>query len=279
MPIILSLTNVEQTLYAAGPEGLFYLEAGELQAIPQPQSELACCAAVGKRLYVGGAPHGVAFTLADASWQAGWMDGISDAVYCIAPDPQVEQSGVLLAGSAGGGVLRSHNRGQTWSVCNFGLQEYNVLALAWAPPSPTNVWPAWEVVFAGSEAGLYRSPNGGRGWKRSQNVEGIIQAIAIDSAFHDSGLVLAGSENNGLWRSLDGGYRFERVREAPERVNALCRNPSGWLLSDPDGLWHSNDAFAWRPVPNAWPALTFWVDNGQVWVGGENGVTKVGVLE
>jgi hypothetical protein len=220
MPIILSLSQHNGELWAAGPEGLFRVDDGELVNLLQPQAELACCAVTDTHVLVGGAPHGVAFTADKANWQAAWMDGVPGPVLCMAVDPRVEETGVVLAGSMEGGVLRSHNRGRTWNVCNFGLQDFVVLAMAWAPPAPADRWPRWEVVFAGTESGLYRSPNGGRGWRRVDGLDVVAQVIAVAPDFHENGLVLVGTEESGLWRSADGGHSFARVDGAPERIDA-----------------------------------------------------------
>lgn len=275
MPIVLSLAYSNDTLYAAGPEGLFQLENGELVAMPQPQVELACCAAANGRIWVGGLPHGVAFTLSNGSWQAGWMDGVGDSIYCIAPDPRVEQTGVILAGAAGGGILRSHNRGQTWSVCNYGLQEFNVLSLAWAPQSPAGKWPRWEFVFAGTEHGAYRSPNAGRGWKQSEGIEGVVQSIAVAPDFHESGVVLAATESNGLWRSTDAGRSFIKVAQVADQINAIVATADEWFLSDAQGVWRSKSGTEWQIVPGVPPALTMINTAQAVWAGGEEGVFQV----
>ena len=180
--------------------------------LPQPHQFPACCLATEGRLLVGGAPLGVAFTLDDgANWQASWMDYVDNRVVALAADPRVQETGVLLAGSEGGGVLRSFDRGRTWKAANYGLHNYQVLALAWAPPAPQGAWPAWEVAFAGTEDGLYRSPNGGRAWKRSEGVHGVVLGVAAAPDFHSSGVVLVGTEENGLWRSTDGGHCFTPV--------------------------------------------------------------------
>jgi len=273
MPIILSLTNVQNVLWAAGPEGLFKVNGHGIEAVPQPQQELACCGTDGSRILVGGMPHGTAFSLdAGGNWQASWMDGVDTSILCIAADPKVAESGVMLAGSAGGGILRTANRGYGWQVCNFGLQDYNVLALAWAPVAPADAWPQWEVVFAGTEDGVYRSPNAGRGWKRSDGIEGVVQTVAVAKDFHQSGVVLAGTEGQGLWRSDDGGRTFAAVSNGAERVDALAATAQGWLASDADGLWRSHDGLTWERVADSKPALVL-LDTAQgIWAGGENGV-------
>lgn len=274
MPIILSFANVENKLWAAGPEGLFVMNGNGLEAVPQPEVELACCGSDGERILVGGLPHGTAFSLdAGQNWQASWMDGVETPVLCIAADPQVHESGVLLAGSAGGGILRSHNRGHSWTVCNFGLRDYTVLTIAWAPVAPAEQWPTWEVVFAGTEEGLYRSPNGGRGWKRSEGIDGVVQIIAVSPHFHTDGIVLAGTEEQGLWISTDGGRTFAAVTGGPSRVDALTATPDGWILSDESHLWYSSsDGQKWSPVAESKPALTLLATEQGVWAGGEAGV-------
>ena len=275
MAIIFSLAQAQDGLWAAGPEGLFKGK-GDGQPIPQPQTELTCCAAIGERIVVGGSPYGVAFTFDQGkNWQAAWMDNVRARVLCLAPDPEVNATGVILAGAEGAGVLRSTDRGRMWTPCNFGLQHYTILALGWAPPAPVQAWPQWQIVLAATEDGLYRSPNGGLGWKRCTGAEGLFQTLAIARDFHASGLVLAGTENEGLWRSTDGGHHFEQVDQAPEQINALTALKDGWLLSDQDRLWHSTDGIKWRRVPKSKPALVLLATERSIWAGGEDGVKKI----
>lgn len=278
MPIILSLAKTENALWAAGPEGLFKVNGHGLEAVAQPQQELSCCGTDGSRLLVGGLPHGTAFSGdAGGNWQASWMDGVQMGVLCIAADPRVAESGVMLAGSAGGGILRSANRGYGWDVCNYGLEDYTILALAWAPPAPAAAWPKWEVVFAATEDGIYRSPNAGRGWRRSAGLDGVVQTLAVSPNFHQDGLVLAGTEEQGLWRSSDGGRSFAAVADGPARVDAITATPTGWLLSDADGLWRSGNGLNWERLPDSKPALVLLSTPEGVWAGGEHGVELLSI--
>ena len=287
MPIILSLCKpfdsdekAAAALWAAGPEGLFAVNDSSngngLTSVPQPQQALYCCGVADDRLLVGGMPHGVAFSRdAGAKWQASWIDGVEAPVLCIAADPQVAESGVLLAGSAGGGILRTRNRGEHWWVCNFGLQDYTILTLAWAPVAPAEAWPRREVVFAGTEEGLYRSPNGGLGWRRCRGAAGAFQAIAADADFHTTGVVLAGAEETGLWRSDDGGHTFAAVAGSPSRVDALIAYDEGWLLSDDSGLWSSPDGIIWNPIPESKATLALLNTDNGLWSAGEYGVERL----
>lgn len=277
MSIILSLSKGYGGLWAAGPDGLFQVTDDGLQQVPQPQQNLYCCAAIHDRILVGGLPHGVAYSLQDGeNWQAGWMDETSAPVVTIAPDPQVEDTGVLLAGTDGGGVLRTINRGAHWYRRNFGLRSYNVLALQWAPPAPAKAWPQWQMVFACTEEGIYHSPNAGRGWKRSETPEAVYQCVAVSPDYHSTGIVLAGTEGDGLFRSTDGGHTFSHVPDAPSQINALVAIPGGWLLSDAEQLWQSNDGLTWQPILNQ-GALVLLSSDGECWMGTDEGVQRVNV--
>ncbi len=286
MPIVLSLAAADHQLYAAGPEGLFRAALdsdGALEPLPQPMQSLYCCATVpglnGPVLLAGGTPHGAAFrplaSAAEDAWQAGWMDHTSAPVLQIAPAPHAEQSGVILAATGGEGILRSANRGRTWSLVNFGLRDFSVLALAWAPPPPPGRWPAREVVFAGSERGLYRSPAGGLGWKAVPGIEAAVQAIAVSPAFHEDGMVLAGTEEAGLWRSTDGGRSFAPIPGAPARVDALFAGCDGWWAGAPDGVYRARDGEGWHPLPDSPAALCFLQTADTLWAGGEYGLVRL----
>ena len=289
MTIILSISAHGEQRWAAGPYGLFALEDGALVPTSQPMERLTVCCAIDDRLLVGGGPRGVAYLHnAGEQWQAAWMDGASAAALCLAPHPAVFYTAVLLAGTEGDGVLRSTDRGHRWTPCNYGLRNYTVLSLAWAPIDPAARWPGRELVFAGTEEGIYRSPSGGRGWKRSDSPDAAYQSIAISPSFHKDGLVLVGTEDQGLWRSADSGLTFALVTDAPSRINSLAalddgvlslRRPElvegskgGWLLSDEEQLWRSTDGLSWQPVAGSEPALVLTPTADGVLAGTENGV-------
>jgi hypothetical protein len=283
MPIILSLALAGETLadalYGAGPDGLFLLHGEEAVAQPQPMSNLYCCATVagmtGQVLLTGGAPHGVAWRDPLGNWQAGWMDYTDAPVLQIAPAPHAGQSGVLLAATDGAGILRTTNRGQRWVLCNYGLREFTVLSVAWAPPPPAEQWPSFEVVFAGTERGLYRSPAAGLGWQQVAGVKDAIQALAVSPRFHSDGTVLAGGEAGGLLRSVDGGRSFAPVAHFDARVDALLALQGGWLAATPEGISVSPDATTWALLSDSPAALCLLDVGGGIMAGGTFGFARV----
>lgn len=270
--LILSFTKNLEHVWAAGPDGLWkFSETWQQQA--QPEQELYCCAVTGKTLLVGGAPHVIAHNLdGQDEWQAAWVDRIQEPVLCIAADPRLPESGVLLAGSDGAGILRSTDGGRNWKSCNFGLQDLSILCLTWAPAAPANAWPRWERVWAGSESGIYFSPNGGRAWRLAHGPQAPVQALAVAADFHQSGVVLAGTEGSGLWRSDDHGKTFNQVQDAPGSINALAALAEGWCLSDATGLWFSRDGREWALAAGSPAALALLPEKHGLWTGGDYGV-------
>ncbi len=278
---VLSISEAGGWVWAAGPGGLAALgPAGKGHLVPQPMDNLACCLALPDRILVGGMPYGVAFNQqteglataqagSETGWQAGFMDHVSAPVLCLVADPAGEE---LLAGTQGGGILRSSNRGESWQVSNFGLQDTKILALAWAPAPSAQAWPRWSTVFAGTEEGIYRSPNGGRGWKRTDCPAAFYQCIAPALDFPRSRLVLAGTEDAGLFRSTDGGRSFRPVAGIPSQVNSILAMDDGWLMATAEALWHSTDGERWQVLPDQGGALTLFAGSAGMWVGADQGV-------
>ncbi len=286
MPVILSLTQFEGVVVGAGPDGLFAFERGSLTPLPQPMRALYCCAVAGDRLLTGGLDFGVAtrlitgdlFTSAEREWQGGWMDHTSAPVLALAHAPSAKgsESAVLLAATDGDGILRTANRGVTWSTVNFGLQEFVILSLAWAP-APSGVdWLDRQIAFAGSESGLYRSPAAGLAWKKVEVApHDAVQAIAVSQGFHADGVVLLGTESSGIWRSVDSGRTFAALSGTPERIDALLATASGFLAGTPEGVLRSTDSAAWELIPNSPPALCLLEVDGKVYLGSEEGIAQL----
>lgn len=278
MPNVLSLAFDGQTLYAAGPEGLFRSESTELHAVPQPMASLYCAATVAGTLLVGGAPFGTARLTASGEWQGGWMDHTRAPVVAIAPAPGADQNGLLLAATAGDGILRSTDGGRAWTLCNYGLRDFTILCVAWAPAPPVGRWPARTIAFCGSERALYRSPAAGLGWSHVAEYASAVQTIAVSPGFHDDGIVLAGTEEDGLWRSDDDGRTFTLIDGPPHRIDALIAIAAGWLAATPEGIWSAPaNALAWTAVADSSPALCLAKTDDGVVAGGEDGIAWLAI--
>ena len=198
------------------PLGLLRRTEEGWQALPQGLLPLPPTALIwaGDSLFVGTNSGQIVYSRdGGENWYSGHLRQPVEAVTCLVASPNYERDGVILAGTAGTGILRSTDGGRNWQLSNFGLHDFTILALGAAPE-----WDRREVAFAGTSHGLYRTPNGGRAWKRMDLGDWVFQAIDITEE-----LALAGTEAQGLFVSVDGGQRWQPL-DAPSNmpvINAL----------------------------------------------------------
>jgi photosystem II stability/assembly factor-like uncharacterized protein len=185
---------------------------------------------------------------------------------------------VLLVGTEQDGVLRSEDGGRTFAGANAGLLDLTVMALALSPDFQRD-----STAFLASASGVYRTRNAGKSW-RPVDVDAAVQCLYVSPMFTWDGLVLAGTESEGLLRSDDAGAHWEPVSEFPATsITAIARsNPSGMIAvaTDHGIALCDNGSTAWRitgadigPVL----ALTFASDvAGEVLLAGlhRNGVAR-----
>ena len=242
--------DADGSCWLATGAGLWHGRTGAWRpAATQPLARVAAVALAGGAgpLLAGGA--GLAYSLdGGASWLAAYADEVEAPVTCLAAGPPEGGQGVVLAGTSGAGVLRSTDGGRSWRTSGAGLEEFVVLALAVAP-----VWGRHEEALALTTGGLYRSPNGGRYWKRALDADDLaLQALAVSPWFGEDRTAYAAGELPGLWRTTDGGRGWHQVPSAggaaPAGVNcllALSDGPGALLAGTVEGeLWRSGDGGA-----------------------------------
>ena len=161
-----------------------------------------------------------------------------------------------------GGVLRSLNAGLTWSLApgSDGKPEFktpapgyihaDVHSVAVHPGSP-------DLVFAATNAGLYRSSDGGARWEKI-NDDGYTRAfrVADDDPDHiitgpaksvgRFGTILETTDGGATWSDLTHGLetpwpntmveRFEQL--APDSLAAVLDDGSMFRLDLPSRTWH-----------------------------------------
>jgi hypothetical protein len=94
-----------------------------------------------------------------------------------------------------GAVLRSPDRSLNWT--NGGLSsEFGVNAVAL---DPTNSG----IQYAGTQAGIFKTANGGNSWALLGLSGSSVLSIAIDP--NNPNIVLAGTGGQGIFKSIDGG--------------------------------------------------------------------------
>jgi photosystem II stability/assembly factor-like uncharacterized protein len=190
-------------------------------------------------------------------------------------------------GSVGGGVWKSANAGRTWTPVFDSQPIASIGAIAVAPSNP-------EIVYVGSgEAdmrsqishgnGVYRSNDAGRTWTHlGLDDTRQIGRVAVDPRNPDTVFVAAlghaygPNPNRGVFRSRDGGRKWEKVLFTNDDVGAIdvvidpqnakvvyaslwnTRRPP-WSIYPPSygpggGVYKSTDGgTTWRPLTQGLP--------------------------
>src|SRR4030095_13375685 len=121
--------------------------------------------------------------------------------------------GNILVGTVGQGVMLSADDGESWTRASVRQGMHSdciVRALREDARHP-------EVVFAGTDMGLYRSDDRGMKWSLLDNpMKGsVVWSVAIDPV--DSAIMFAGTgtpSKPGIFRSTDGGKSWAALRVA-----------------------------------------------------------------
>ena len=173
-----------------------------------------------------------------------WLTSLTGSpITTLAGDRDRSGAGIVLAGTEADGVFRSDDGGVHWVSSSAGLFDLEALTIALSPSFPID-----NTAFLGSATGLYRSRNGGRAWRSLQlpGAESAVQCLAIAPDFRETGALLAGTENNGLVRSADGGASWATVASFDHSgVDALFWshvNPRLVIAATADGIGRSVDA-------------------------------------
>ncbi len=111
----------------------------------------------------------------------------------------------ICLGTAGWGVWHSPDAGKSWvrHRSPFPLNS-RIQALAVHPTQP-------RTIFAGGDTGVFVSDDGGSKWQRvgSEGNVPTIWSLAIDPT--DPHILFAGARPAGVYRSWDGGQRWEKL--------------------------------------------------------------------
>ena len=125
---------------------------------------------------------------------------VADLTTVTVKDPS--NPNLLFVGTEGYGVQASTDGGKTFVPRATGLGNYNVNALAFDPVTPT-------TMYAGTDAGIYKSTNSGSTWTPTAQGTGRITDIVVDTDGGSGRLIWGTVEGLGVARSLDQGATFQ----------------------------------------------------------------------
>ena len=208
-------------------------------------------------------------------------------------------NGRILVGTVGQGVLASPDYGERWNRVgvNQGMHSDCIVRDMISDPRQP------EVVYAGSDMGLYRTGDGGAHWQLLDTAMNgqTVWALAIDPV--DPNIMYAGTgtpSTPGIYRSTDSGKTWEqRPMEIAEwcdnvgvpRILSITVDPvdhrNVWVGIEVDGLRRSTDGGDTFPragdqipildfhdvavIPGP-PKTVFCVVNDDVWISTDDGV-------
>ena len=178
-----------------------------------------------KTIWTGIGPSGIDMLL--NNW--GIVSGRVRAVAVHPTDPDI-----LYIGAASGGIWKTTDGGNTWLDIGAGLASLSFGAIAIDPANPETVYAGsgesslLDSYFNYSGAGLYKTINGGQTWTLITNGFGNTTFFGdICVSPYDSNVLLAalggGSrftgaalQNEGIWKSTDGGLTWNRTLNLAE---------------------------------------------------------------
>jgi photosystem II stability/assembly factor-like uncharacterized protein len=222
---VMALASDKDSLWAGGVGGIAHFD-GQVWTVPTghlPLSSVSALCLAGDILLAGG-PEGVAFSQdRGQTWEMALQDTDFAPVSAFITVPGSVPG--LLAATFGGGVLRSEDGGKSWKHAGEGLENPDVLSLAWH---------ADNIVLAATTAGVYRSTDGGRSWQAAPETDGqVISGVTFLPG--DPLAALAASATGPLYISRDTGITWEPFESTgrPEdaEINTLAAAPDGSLLA------------------------------------------------
>lgn len=172
----------------------------------------------------------------------------------------------IYTGTVGQSVWRSRDGGESWDRATQGMfSEADIRALAVSPDNAA-------VLLAGTEAGLYRTEDGGDTWAAVSSPMNELQiwALAIDPASPDT--IYAGTCPSALFRTRDGGKSWQQldVELADECIGVPIVPRVTSIVIDPDD---SQTVYAGIEVDG----MRISRDGGDTWREGSDGLSSLDI--
>ena len=163
------------------------------------------------------------------SWNAtaGWNPGVG-RITSIAIDEATPTT--MIVGSETGGVWRSTDGGQNWTVLSDNLSNIRVYALAIDPKDPN-------IYYWGTTGGtIFRSTDSGSTWNFYSDIgSGFINKILIDPTANSTKMYCT-AQGGGIYKSVDSGLNWTQI--APNNGYDIEFKPG-----DPSTVYASGTSF------------------------------------
>ena len=150
--------------------------------------------------------------------------------------------GTLFAGTGGAGLFRSTDAGNSWTPANTGLQhkdKYDSIAVSALAQKG-------DILYAGTNAGVYVSPNGGDTWHYITGLQKYVRAVV-----NIGERIYVGTARDGVWYSDDSGESWMPINDGLENLEIRTLAAMGSTLFAGTG----NSAFRRRAGENSWTPI------------------------
>ena len=168
-----------------------------------------------------------------------------------------EKTGILFAGTEGGGVFRSYNQGSNWEVVNDGIpvgegitgyKIYSILTTS-------------SYIFIGTskEGRIFRSSDEGDNWSQVYE-SSVLSNITLCLSYTAGGPILAGLDGTGIIRSTDNGGTWSTTSLTNNNIRQMVVANNGDVLAASNtGIFKSTD-------------------DGDTWALSNNGLTNTNII-
>lgn len=180
-------------------------------------------------------------TANDIPWVERGPGNVGGRTRTLLVDAADASGNTWLIGSAGGGIWRTTDQGDTWTNVSPTIPNLSVVTLAQSPSNPS-------IIYAGTGEGglggnyvngfgILKSLDGGLTWTlltstSGENAANFLNTNRIIVHPENANLVYAGTSNGigqeftaGIFRSQDGGLTWTEILDANARVQQIAFDP------------------------------------------------------
>ena len=127
----------------------------------------------------------------------------------IIPSTNFCDDNFVVASTMDDGIFLSNDKGKTWKTWNFGLFDFNVFDVTLSTNYPMN-----QSAYLAAESGVFISKNGGCTWKETSFPihDAPVLSIAALYTEQQKEIIIVGTENNGLYASLNDGKTWQPIK-------------------------------------------------------------------
>ncbi len=196
------------------------------------------------------------------TWRSAQMPPSTSMVLSLCFSPHYLSDGIILAGTLEDGVFISDCRGERWLSQSFGLLDPTAYCLAISTNFAQD-----GLIFAGTGSTVYYSYNGGRAWRQLGFPEEAAPVLSLALEMDQAGdfTLFAGTESQGLFRSMDQGQTWQALVLPAATVNALSvsQDNTHLLAATEVGILQSGDnGETWSEVLSMPDAITLACKDG-----------------